>query len=724
MIASAKLNFDDKIVYLSVLNEGRVALVDKAKNFFIIDLATMEQEYQFSFKHAHVHSEKMSISFSPDRKYLAYSEKDQSVVRVIDLQTQKLHHSFPTLQNKIETLCFDPTSSYLIAGSVTGRVYLWNLFATGQISRLSSFPEYTPNLFSRPTVNYVSAACFSQSGRLVATSGYGGSIVITNIHTEVSPKRVTPNHVRINALCFIHEEYIAAGNIEGGLDIIDLNTAQVHKHYQTSLGNISAVCPTRSGSYLIASGHTRHLSLIDLKENRIIKAEYIQVSSKVTCLDITTDDILIVGCEDGSVQMFNLYPQELLQLRINTSAYAQSYDLLQKFPLLRESALVDELEKAWEDTLIEAIDCVQDKEIDQGLRLINKFTNIPSKTEALKDFQGLLTHYERFKTAVEHENYALAYSMADHVNLLKKTRAYHLMEDIWDSTFLKAQAYIIKDKTHQLFKVLEPFSRVNAKLCFIQVLLHQPDRFLEFTNLINSHSYDKIFEFTKYFPCLKEIQSYQKIIDATDDLYEKFRQHIYSRDYALAQLDKEALSNISYMKSKGKKLSHLLELAQKLESYYQTEDLISCYTLIDKNQELHVLPLVQELEKEWSRKIKEAEREALLGHTKEIKAILSELLSLNSRAQKVGTLLRLSYITQIKFLVIRHQLDSIQKAIDGYIKMFGFDTELNNLILKLKKDKIISITLSPEQEYRRPRALWLSQTGGNVPNTILDRQEK
>jgi len=722
MIASAKMNFDDKVVYLSVLDKGKIALVDNTRKFFIIDLSTLQREHEFIFKHAYVHSEKRSISFSPDGKYLAYSEKEQSVVRVIDLEAQKLHHSFPTLQNQIETLCFDPTSNYLVAGSITGRVYLWNLFATGQISRLSSFPEYTPHLFSQPKVNYVSAACFSPSGDLVATTGYGGSIVITNIHTEVSPKRVTPNHVRINSLHFIDEEYLAAGNIEGGIDIIELKTAQVHKHYQTSLGNINGLCSTTSGAYLIASGHTQHISLIDLKEQKVLHSDYIRLGSKVTSLAINPEDILIVGCENGSINLFHLYPQELLQLRLNTSSYAQSYDLLHKFPLLHESPLVQTLEEAWEDTLSQAISHVQDREIDQATRLLNKFSSVPSKIEIIKEFQGLITHYERFKTSVEHENYALAYSMADHVGLLKSTRPFQEMEEIWNQTFSKAQAYIIRNQTHQLFKVLEPFSRVNTKLCFIQVLLHQPERFLEFTHLINAHSYDKIFEITKHYPCLKEIQSYQKILDATDDLYEKFRQHIFSRDYALAELEQEDLSHISYMKSKHKELSSLLDLAKKLDAHYESKDLCSCYTLIDTYQELQSLPLVHDLEKEWNNKIKEAEKEALLGHTKGIKHILGKLLTLSTRAQKVGTLLRLSYLTQIKFIVIRRQLTLIQKTVEVYIDMFGYDTELHNLLLKLEKDHIFTISLSEEKKYRRPRSLWLSITRGYVPDTILEER--
>jgi len=723
LIASATLNFDDKIVYLSVLNHNKIAVTDLSKTFSIIDIETMEKTQSLTLKHAYTHSEKKTISFSPDGKYLAYSEENQSVVRVIDIEKQKLHHSFPTLQNKIETLVFDPSSSYLIAGSVTGRVHLWNLFSTGHVSRLSSFPEYSPNTLLQSKINYVSAAAFSQSGNLVATSGYGGSIVITNIHTEVAAKRITPNHIRINSLCFIDENYLCAGNIEGSLDIIDLRISQIHKHYQTSLGDINTMCLSSSGSFLFIAGHTKQVSLVDLKNDKPVINEYIRVKSKITHIDITKEDILIIACEDGSINFFHLFPQELFQLRLSTASYQQSFQLLANFPLLHESPLVEELDRAWDETLQEAIYQVQEGNFKASQRVLNRFSKIPSKTHIINEFQGLSTHFSRFKTAVNHENYAMAYSMSEHVPLLKMTDPYRQMESVWDDVFLKAQAYVIKEQTHNLFKILEPFSRVTSKLCFIQILLHQPEMFLEFTQHINDHSYEHIFSITKQYPCLKDIASFQKVLESSEDLLTKFRQHIFSTDYELADLEYESLKHISYMKEELKELAKLLELAKRLESYQHEEKFLAAYTLIDAHPQLQVLPLTLDLEKSWNQKMKESEKEALLGHTKEIKLILGDLLRLHSRAQKIGMLLRQSYIIQIKFLVIKEQFSLISKAVTSYINIFGFDTELNNLLLKLKKSKNMMIELTPEQEHRRPRTLWLTLTGGKVPDTILKARE-
>jgi len=720
MIASAVLNFDDKIVYLCFLHEQKIAIVDKTNNFSILQLPSMEVTQNFTLNHAHAHSEKKNICFSPDGKYLAYSEKEQSVVRIIDIEHQKLYHSFPTLQNRIETLCFDPSSRYLIAGSLTGRVYLWNVFSPGQISRLSSFPEYSTTLLPQTKINYVSAASFSPSGHLIATSGYGGSIVITNIHTEVSPKRITPSHIRINSLCFINEDLLAAGNIEGGVNIINLRTSQIHKHYQSALGDINTMCTSRSGDYLFLAGHTQKVSIISLKEEKILFDEYLRLPSKIMKLAINEEELLAVGCEDGSVHFFHLFPEELFELRLNTSAYTQCYDLLQKFPLLHESSFINELDVAWEQTLKEAISHVQEEDYDGAQRVLKRFDKVPSKTHIINEFQGLYTHYTRFKTAVKHENFAMAYSMADHIHLLKMTEPYCEMEKIWDEIFLKAQTYVITEQTRHLFKILEPFSRVSAKLCFIQVLLHQPEMFLEFTQHINDHSYDKIFSITKQYPCLKQIESYKKVIESSNDLLIKFRQHIFSRDYELAELEYEALTHISYLKMEIKELFELLSLAKRLESYYQDEQMISAYTLIDANPELSPLPLSQEIEKLWNDKIIQAEKEALLGHTKAIKQTFKELLTLHSRAQKVGTLLRLSYMTQIKFLIVKEQDGVITKAINNYIKIFGYDTELDNLLQKLQKSKNVTIELTPEQQHRRPRALWLNLTDGKVPDTIIE----
>ena len=109
-----------------------------------------------------------------------------------------------------------------------------------------------------------------------------------------------------------------------------------------------------------------------------------------------------------------------------SSSYAQGYDLLHKFPLLQESPLIHTLKVAWEEILEQAIGHVQKQEVDKAQKLLNKFTNVSSKYKTIKDFQELITHFERFRTAVEHENYALAYSMAEHVNLDRRYQSLEL----------------------------------------------------------------------------------------------------------------------------------------------------------------------------------------------------------------------------------------------------------------------------------------------------------
>lgn len=720
MRANTRINFNEKIIYLKILQDKKIATVDVTNKFCITDLANTDREYEHRFKKAYTHVQKHSISFSVDGKYLAYSEIEQPVVRVINIKTNKLHHSFATHNNKIETLCFDPTSSYLIAGSTSGRVFLWNLFSTGHISRLSSFPEYTPNLFVAPITNYVSTACFSPSGNLVATTGYGGSIVITDIHTEVSPKRITPKHIRINALSFVGEDYLCAGNIEGGVDFIDLETSQIIKHFQTGFSSISSLCVSSCLKYLFVSANANHIALLSLQDKQILDTTYINLNSKTTNIEIDSHNNLYVSCEDGSVYIYDLFPQQMLELRIKTSSFPKAHNLLVQYPLLKESKLVQDLENLWTDAYDKAISYVEEKEYDEVKTSLKKFASIASKQKQIQEFTDLINHYERFKIAVKHENFALAYSMADNINLLKETTPYKQMEDIWNSAFLKAQAFIIREKTHHLFKVLEPFNKVNAKLCFIQVLVRQPELFLEFIRLINIKKYENIFKIAHQYSCLKEIDAYQKIIKESKTIYSKTVKEIYARTYSQAQEHLDELAHIPHLKSKFEKASSLFSLAQRLEKIYLQKNLINAYTLIDKNEILKKSSLSKKLEKEWTLKIKYCEKNALLGHTKEIKTILKDLINIKTRSQKIGMLFRSSYLTQIKFLILDKNISSLNAAFSNYIKIFSYDTELDNLIIKLKKDNIITIKLNQAQQVRKPRSLWLNITKGIIPDNILN----
>ena len=86
-------------------------------------------------------------------------------------------------------------------------------------------------------------------------------------------------------------------------------------------------------------------------------------------------------------------------------------------------------------------------------------------------------------------------------------------------------------------------------------------------------------------------------------------------------------------------------------------------------------------------------------------------------------LLRQSYLTQIKFLLIKNKTSLVNPAINNYIERFSYDSELDNLITKIKKDKLAPITLNEEQKIRHPRSLWLSRSQGNLPDTILEAKE-
>ena len=714
-----KLSIDRNIVYLQLINNNRLALVTDDRVFSIFNLDTMKKEQDFTFHNADVHHEKKSVAFSPDGKYLAYSEISQSVVRVINIHSHKLHHSFPTLRNKIETLEFDPSSSYLIAGSLTGRVYLWNLFSLGQVSRLSSFPEYSPHLLTQPKINYVSAACFSPSGDLVATTGYGGSIVITNVHTEVSPKRITPNHIRINALNFINEDMLVSGNIEGAIDIINLHNSQIHKHYQTGLGSINSIVVSSSGDFLLVSGHTNDILLIDLKKQKIRETAYISRPNKVYLLRITQDNRLVVACEKGTINIYQLYPEDTFSSYISENAYHRAYELVQEYPLLEDSSFLSTIEEEWERTLQEALVKIEEEKEDEALLFLEKFSRVPSKVNSINQVKNFIAHYQAFKIATLNENYSLAYSISEQTPLLKKSTLFLNMEKVWDACFLKAQTYVITNQKAELIRLLEPFSRVNSKFCFIQVLLHQPHLFIEFINHINTKDYEKIFSVTHSYPCLKEIESYKELLHAAQDLVDECHQHIYTANYGLAQNNLDLLEHIPSMKQQTQELKHLFSLSTRLQELYEHGDIVSCYTLIDKNEILQILPLAKKLEDEWNLQVQESEKEALLGNIKAIKEIFKDLISLTTRSQKIGTLLRLGFLTQIKLLVIKKQIESLTPAIHNYIHIFSYDTELHNLILKLEQENIVYLELDEEQRHHRPRSLWLVITEGKIPNTIL-----
>ena len=116
--------------------------------------------------------------------------------------------------------------------------------------------------------------------------------------------------------------------------------------------------------------------------------------------------------------------------------------------------------------------------------------------------------------------------------------------------------------------------------------------------------------------------------------------------------------------------------------------------------------------------MEQCEAAALRGDTPAIKELLGPLLTLKSRNEKIGNILRVSYQIQIKQCLTQSKPALAKNGISHYVDLFGMDGETEQLI-KVLHAKGLKLHLSDEQKQHRPRGLWVSTTHGHLPDSIV-----
>ena len=172
-------NYQSPIVYLKLLHDGTIAIATKNRKIIFYNPSTSEQrtlqlDSKFIF-------EKNKISINSDGRFIAYLANDNTMIHIINSEKNKIIQSFNAYEHALDIISFDPSSHYLFAGTSEGRVLEYSLLSGSFLARLTSFPEHTTSELVGFKKSYVSSFAFKDS--LFLSSGYGGSVVLANVHT-------------------------------------------------------------------------------------------------------------------------------------------------------------------------------------------------------------------------------------------------------------------------------------------------------------------------------------------------------------------------------------------------------------------------------------------------------------------------------------------------------------------------------------------------------------
>jgi len=688
----------------TVLNMGmtgpnQLGMIMSDHSLQLYDLAekTFKQLFKFKFPE----NAQIISAFEPKHGLFALGNSQSSLIRLIDLSTQKVIRQFELDGQAPTLICFDPSGEYLVCGTDHGRVLLWRCDSPLLISRMHSFPDYKHYFSAPPKQNFVSAITFHKD--LIATTGYGGSIVITDYRTQSTTKRLNPGHTRINSL-LLFDNFLVSATQSGAIIKIDPDGKIPNQRLFTPASFITQLLQITHEPLILVMSNLSSIMLIDVDQMKIVDEHYIRLNTPPKAVCKSEHSQIFISDSSGVLESFNLEPFETLQALIDSKQYSKAYQYCENEPFLKKSPLYLQLEAIFSSVLQAARVLLEEKKNQKAKMLLNAFREVKQN-----DIKTLLASYDqlpRLEYLFANRKLGPFYGLIEQYPLLKETQLYKECEKLWAMHYSKAQKMILTGKTQEAREELRPFSAVTSKIPMIQFILMHSNILISYSKAIQSQDFSLLRQLSMRYPVLKKLPSYIQLIEEAGELRSAIPNALKERDFEKSSMLLDELEKVVQFEHDYLHLRKFATIASNLNHSMKNEQWRSAYQTYDSHHELEILPWTSELDTMWQSKLQKSEQYAKKGDVTSIRKEFGHLINLPVRSVRIGDILRNGYQVQLLQL-IQTQPQKFQNGVENYCTLFGIDTELRTLIKTARKNNIV-IQLDPVLTQIKHRDQWLS----------------
>ncbi|MCF6310652.1 MAG: hypothetical protein L3J19_09340 [Sulfurimonas sp.] len=691
------------ILNLEILNDSLAAYTTKLHGVKIFNPNTCE--IKKSITNVYLNSEVTSSAFSPNSEMFAFS--CNQTIFIINIQSKEMLKSIQTDGEEVEILSFDASSTYIIAGTKKGRVLQYKYDNPTLLARICSFPHDRSSIYMdiKKNDNYVSAFAFYNN--YLASSGFGGAIFVTDLRLQKNRCTITHNRNRSDALCFLDEDTIISGTSSGEIYITSLNDTKNYKSIRTPLSSIRQIILMQNPNYIMVTGKTNIISIIDINKCKIAHSKYIVLDAHITKVGILNNNYLVAALENRKIQIVELPSEAKLKSLILHNSIEKAFELIMKEPMLIGSYEDRMLQEKFDNAYLDATKALINQNKSQAVKILDPYKNVKSKQIQIRDLFSAFKNYRNFQALFYEKKYALVYAISSKFPALKQTAQYKKTEQIFKIAFSNAQRLIAQGNTEGARALLSDYTTVVSKKPIIRMILTQNREFLEFLKAIHVKDFEKINKLINTNELFKQIPNYTSLNDEIKEKLKSVEESIKSAQVESAREQLFELEEISHIKDRVKNLQDECSNVERLHKAYNDSDFKSCYKILDSHKSLSLTELGKLLEKHWSKIINQCEEYALVGNIKDIKKILGDLISLPTRLNRVGDLVRVSFHVRIKLLISKKNFKVAETIIYSYIDIFGLDNEMSQIMKKFEKISDQELAITQTEKDRPTRNSWI-----------------
>ena len=668
-------NTRSEITQLALL-EGAVAYSSKLhglKLFSHEDCRVLQ-----NLRHEYLNSNTTHTSFSPDSGYVAFVLDNN--IYIINLKTKALVQSIKSVDSKITYLSFDLTSSYIIVATQTGRILQFKYNETTLLARVFS---YKYEKIGNYRGNIVSSINFYKE--YIISAFYDGTINITNLYSKVNITSLKHSNSSITATCMIDERTLLSGDSQGILHKQNISEAGSIKDISTPFASISEIIPLRNPNYVLVSSLAKSIAMINVKTGKTVHTSYLKFEHDIINMKLINEETLIVALKNNTISRVDMPGVKELKSLILHNSLDKAFTLTDRNHMLHETPAYQTLQKNYRNIYLKAVEALVNQNKKAALAITDPFKGIPCKKEEIKLLYAAFEMYPRFQTLFLEKNYSLCYNMAAKLPALQLTNQYLNMEKVWKNVFLNAQRHILLGNKRDASALLSEYVSIPSKRPIIKLILNENKLFVEYLKATEEKNFNKVNALAKKNSLLSELPTYKILEDSMDLNLAKIKRDIEDGKTQEARKEIELIHVTPNVAQNIKSLIDECTNIESLQKAYENDDFKTCYEIVDKFSHLSSTELGKMLNRHWVSVIQKCEDDSLKGNIKGVKKTLKELIGIESRKDKIGDLLRVSFHVKIKQLIGSKKFKNAENIIYSYIDIFGRDNEINRIMKQYEK---------------------------------------
>lgn len=705
------LNLSKEILSLELLSNQRAGVITKDGAFRIITLYDGSLIDGFKLSKVMLEESYKLSKFSPMQKYAIYADKLENALIILDMETKKPLYKCAILLEKISAITIDSKDRYLVTGGVDGKVFIWDL-------KSGEFIQKEP-----PHPDAITALSFNPSGSYLVSADYSGCIVISNLSSNTKKERLTIlEKQKINKILFLDEHRLILCGDKGDLVLLNILKPTSKKIIKHSIYGIVNIQESIKNEYLFVLTRDSKVSIVDSKDLRLVAQNIFETEDEISeILSSKDSDILLVGTKKGKLHFYKLHDESELKKAIDEQKYEEAYNIIEENTLLMGGNEYKRLEQIWHDRFEDAFRFMMLKEYEKANELLAPFKNVKDKRVIIQKLNNEFKNYEKLEEFIRTGSLNPAYSLVANTEYLKKAHIFIELENRWEEAFKDAKELILKYNNIEAAKErVKEFYQVQTKAPLINALLRNKELFIEMRTLIKQKDFRRFFNLVAKNRFLKETSEYKMVLNYGDRLLESVKIRLKNRQYKEILSDIEKLTEFKHLEDEVNEILGFSKVALSFLDLYKKREYLECYRMIDQHPFLLGFDEAKNLEEKWQRIVYDANIAASKGDVVAIKELLNDYMALESRHQKIGSIFRQAFYTQLRNESKKESIDAqkIENGLKKFVVIFGYDDDVEYLIKYLKKEHKIDIMLNSSQKNDKENN-WYEVTKGKFPDEIF-----